>query len=61
MNQLAGFRLYMLDIDIFTSNACKKMDAAEVVLRELQKNLLLKKFVMVSLQRWKLSSSSLSF
>lgn len=60
MNQLAGFRLYMLDIDIFTSNACKKMDAAEVVLRELQKNLLVK-FVMVSLQRWKLSSSSLSF
>lgn len=61
MNQLAGFRLYMLDIDIFTSNAWKKMDAAEVVLRELQKNLLLVKFVMVSLQRWKLSSSSLSF
>ena len=49
-----------MDIDIFTSNACKKMDAAEVVLRELQKNLLVK-FVMVSLQRWKLSSSSLSF
>lgn len=61
MNQLAGFRLYMLDIDIFTSNAWKKMDAAEVVLRELQKNLRLAKFVMVSLQRWKLSSSSLSF
>lgn len=61
MNQLAGFRLYMLDIDIFTSNAWKKMDAAEVVLRELQKNLRLVKFVMVSLQRWKLSSSSLSF